>query len=410
MPAAVASSDPYHEDSASPLTATKPTGTVSGDLLVFAIVQGGSTLSALTAPTGWAATSSAGAGSCTGKVWTKAAGGSEPSTYDFPYEAGADVAAMMHRVTGADTTPTLVQASTGNGPSTGSVDSPSVTPNGADDLLMVFMGVACGGSTLVETDPSGTTDAGQAQEGSFQAIAAAYQQLASGSATGAKTWTSITPASKPGVTFTLAIKSAAGGATPIALADAGSEAEAVTVAAAVPLADAGSAAQSIAVTSATPLADAGSEAEAVTVAAAVPLADTGSEAEALTVAAAVPLADTGSAAQSIAITATAPLAEGGQSSEALSIVVTLSLSDAASAADAATGTNVGTTISLADGGSAAEALTVVATLGLSDAGRAADAIVAAAPSTGLVGNAHGRLPVAAGSVIVHTGTIAGAVS
>lgn len=213
MAATVASATFYSEDAASPQTASKPVSTASGDLLVYAIAQGDSVIANLTAPAGWAPTSSANGGSVTGKLWTKVAGGSEPSTYDFPYSSGADVTAVMIRVTGADTTPTLVQAVGTAGPNGGACDSPSVPPTGADDLLIVVMSAACGGTTLVETDPSGTTDLGQGQvAGGFQAMAAAWQALASGSATGAKTWSSITPATKPGITFSLAIASASAGA------------------------------------------------------------------------------------------------------------------------------------------------------------------------------------------------------
>lgn len=212
MGATLASATFYSEDASSPQTATKPVGTASGDLLVYAIAQGDSVIANLTAPVGWTATSSANGGSVTGKVWTKVAGGSEPGTYDFPYSAGADVAAVMMLVTGEDATPVIVQAAGTAGPNAGSVDSPTVTPTGADDLLIVVMAVAAGGTTLSKTYPSGTTGLGQGQvAGGFQAISSAYQQLVSSAATGAKTWTSILPATKPGVTFSLAIKSASGG-------------------------------------------------------------------------------------------------------------------------------------------------------------------------------------------------------
>jgi hypothetical protein len=212
MGATLASATFYAEDAASPQTATKPVGTASGDLLVYAIAQGDSGIANLTAPAGWATTSSANGGSVTGKVFTKVAGGSEPGTYDFPYSSGADVAAVMMLVTGEDTTPVIVQAVGVAGPNAGNADSPTVTPTGADDLLVVLMAVAAGGTTLSKSYPTGTTGLGQGQvAGGFQAITAAFQQLVSSGATGAKTWTSILPATKPGVTFSLAIKSASGG-------------------------------------------------------------------------------------------------------------------------------------------------------------------------------------------------------
>lgn len=71
------------------VTVTKPTGTVSGDLLVavqILDIDGGS-FANMTAPSGWTELSnSASVGSTTGgygKVWTKAAGGSEASSYAF---------------------------------------------------------------------------------------------------------------------------------------------------------------------------------------------------------------------------------------------------------------------------------------------------------------------------------------
>jgi hypothetical protein len=170
----------------------------------------------LTAPAGWTTTSSANGGSVTGKLWTKVAGGSEAVDVRLPVQLwrrrrrGDDPGDRCRH--DADDRPGGRYVA---GPNAGNCDSPSVTPTGADDLLIVVMSAACGGTTLAETDPSGTTDLGQGQvAGGFQALATAYQQLASGSATGAKTWSSITPATKPGVTFSLAIKSA--GAAPAA--------------------------------------------------------------------------------------------------------------------------------------------------------------------------------------------------
>lgn len=217
MSADVASIDWYAEDSVPPLTVSKPAGFASTQVLLVAISSHGGALSDLTTPSGWTqqGTWSTGTGSTEiqGKLFSYVFTGSDPSTWDFGYNGGADIAACCIRTTGADTTPVVVVASTNFASSTASMNSPSVNPSGSTDLLLALLANVCGGTALVETDPSGMTDRSQGQvSGNFMAMAAASQQLASSSATGTRTWTSASPTGTVAATVSIAVKSAAAAA------------------------------------------------------------------------------------------------------------------------------------------------------------------------------------------------------
>lgn len=212
MSADVAGVDFYNEDSASPLTVSKPGAFAAGDTLVAVIVQHApsSQLGDMTAPSGWAEKGSYSQTNNQGKVFTIPFSGGLPSTWDFPYYINADVCLALFRVTAADPAVTLVIASTTFASLGGSDDSPTLTPTGVDDLLICALANICSGTVLTETDPSTMTDRGQTQAAtSFMALAVASQQLASSSATGVRTWTSVTPTGLDGATLSIAIKSAA---------------------------------------------------------------------------------------------------------------------------------------------------------------------------------------------------------
>jgi hypothetical protein len=206
----------YNEDSAAPLTITKPAAFATGQVLIFVLSQDSGLLSDLTVPSGWTAVTggTVDIASQRDKAFYHVYDGAEPSTWDFPYNSGASVAGALYRITGADTTPTLVAATGSISSNLASMDSPTVTPTGADDLLICDYSNQGGAHTLSYTVPSGMTDLGSTQvAGGFQCIAAAKQQLASSSATGAKTWTSLSPTGGAAGTFSIAIKSASGAAT-----------------------------------------------------------------------------------------------------------------------------------------------------------------------------------------------------
>jgi hypothetical protein len=217
-PADVAETVWYNADSAQPLTVNKPSLFGSGQLLIAVITQhvASGSLADLTGPSGWTQQGSYDATGSEGKVWSHIYDGTEPATWNFGYNTTADVCLGLFRVVGVDTTPVIVVASTAINSGTSPEDSPTVTPTGPDDLLICLLAEFCNGTVLTETDPASMTDLGQTQvAGNFMALAAAKQQLASGSPTGVRTWTSITPIGFPGGTFSIAIKSLAAASTSI---------------------------------------------------------------------------------------------------------------------------------------------------------------------------------------------------
>jgi hypothetical protein len=197
----------YHEDGVPPLTVLKPAAFDSGQVLVAVIVAHGGSTSDLTAPTGWSEEGSTSQATLVGKVFSHTYNVGDPGSWDFPYHSSADVALGLFRVTGADDAP-LVAVATNQIASLGSSnDSPSITPWLADDLLITLLADVSGGTPLSETDPSGMTDLGQAQEASFMALAATSELLNSSAATGVRTWTSVSPTGQVGATFSIVIQS-----------------------------------------------------------------------------------------------------------------------------------------------------------------------------------------------------------
>lgn len=202
----------YTEDSASPMTIVKPAAFAPSELLVFIIAHeataGG--LISLTAGPGWTDKGNYNdiIGGSAGRVWSHPYDPADPSTWDFGYDAGAAVAGALLRITGADLTPTIIVTSNVGAQVSGTADSPTLTPTGINDLLLCALASTSGGSAFSETDPSGMTNRGQTQLlDLYMAIAVASQQLVTGNATGAKTWTAVSPGTSSGGTLSIAIKS-----------------------------------------------------------------------------------------------------------------------------------------------------------------------------------------------------------
>jgi hypothetical protein len=205
----VASIDLYQEDSASPLTASKPVAFTSGDRLIFSLTEDGGLLSAITLPSGWTLIGTVDASSQRGKAAYHDFAGGEPATWDFAYDGGSSVSGAMIRITGANLATAPVCVTAFSNANLSSMDSPTVTPSGSNDLLICTYSNFGGGTALSYTVPSGMTNLGSVQvTGNHQCSAFAKQLLVTGSATGAKTWTSLSPTGGPAGTFSIAIKSA----------------------------------------------------------------------------------------------------------------------------------------------------------------------------------------------------------
>lgn len=142
-----------------PVTVNKPASVVEGTLmLAFQFAEWGS-YSELTA-SGWTLVTDAShdeTGSSGGhfKTWKKIAGPSEPSTYDFGQNNGADGVVAILPIFGAGATPTLVCLTDDNTTDT----APSVSAPTANDLLICIAAVANDAiASRTWTPPSGMTE------------------------------------------------------------------------------------------------------------------------------------------------------------------------------------------------------------------------------------------------------------
>lgn len=162
-------------------TCAKPSGTVSGDVLVAFQTGDWGNASSMGTPTGgatWQQLTSrdAGANALHTKVWWKTAGGSEPSTYGFTQASSSDGVVVVAAVRDATGTPTF--ASTDNH-GAAFFDTPSVTPSGTADYELRFVAATGGGSgsTWDWSSTDGYTEAEDAQSTSFTTASMAHKSL-----------------------------------------------------------------------------------------------------------------------------------------------------------------------------------------------------------------------------------------
>jgi hypothetical protein len=203
----------YNEDAATPLTVLKPAAFDVGEMLVLGIVCDSGNASALTAPAGWTVGANVldTPGVERGKIWSHVYSPSDPSTWDFGYEATGSVSAVLLRITHADvTTPVVtVPAPTATSSNAATMDSPSVTPTTGHDLLLCLLASNGNNAAFSYAEPTGMTDLGQTQFGGlYQAVGAAKEQLTAPGGTSVRTWTSISPTGRSAGAFSIAVKDA----------------------------------------------------------------------------------------------------------------------------------------------------------------------------------------------------------
>lgn len=196
-----------------------PAGTTNGDLLVAVHASDWGTLASHPVPAGFTALSTSsydgGSNNLHIAIGYRVAS-AEPASYTFA-NTDADAVCAILRVTGHDTTPTIAQvAAAGFALNTTAVAAPSITPNGANDLLLTFYIAEAGfaGATSF-TAPAGMTEQVDLQSTSWTTLA--IDSLASPSSpSGTKTAT-FSSASQQGAggpgAATISIKSAAGAST-----------------------------------------------------------------------------------------------------------------------------------------------------------------------------------------------------
>ena len=300
-----------------------PSGVAANDIVLIHLYQDDSTVT-LTPPSGFTEVTFSPTPATTSPtqsqhVYWKRATGADSGSYTFTH-ATSNTQAEATRWTGCITTgtPLEVLGSAQRASSGATTPAVSGTTTNANEML-VFTG-------SIYTSPTWTPPTGFTEAIDFESLTVDYKAQASAGATGSIT---ATASASNAQTATLIALLPAGGSTPVALADTGSGADALTVHAAVPLSDTGSGVDSLAVHAAIAVSDTGSGADTLTAGVSIGLADTGSGADALTVHVAVPLTDTATATDTLHaavppphVPGTAALASDGQGVATLAVVST----------------------------------------------------------------------------------------
>lgn len=133
----------------------KPTGVVSGDLLIICASVANNTASIFTS-TGF--TSAANTTTPVSAVLYKVAGGSEPSTYTVATGTAIDTTITMFAITTGTYTTGIVDIGTWSSSGTGTtITAPALTVTNTNSLLIAHYGVraATSGNTSATTTPTG---------------------------------------------------------------------------------------------------------------------------------------------------------------------------------------------------------------------------------------------------------------
>lgn len=323
---------------AASFSCTKPTSTAQGDVLVAFHGADAGTLAELGTPTGgatWTLLASrarddgTGAGS---KVWWKVAGASEPSTYGFTQNSGADGAVSIVAVQNGSTN-TPVVAQTGGITSGTSKATPSTTPNGSDDFeIRCVLLHAPGASGLTCTPPSGYTEQTDVESQQYALCSTATKALTSNAATGTQNFT-ISASVSEWHGFTVDIGSAS---TAISLSETAVGSDDLTVAADAPLAETSTANDTLTADATTALTDTVTVDDALTVAVFVDLTDAAVGVDGIAVAMPVDLTDTVTAVDDLSAVPAPVLDEPIAGTDTLSVSATATLTEAVTATDALT--------------------------------------------------------------------------
>lgn len=199
---AIATSAPFYGATDTP-TLNLPTGVASGDLLIAVLSLNANRT--ITAPAGWTVESEDVDPVFSGRkgVYSRVADGSEGSSAVWTLSVGATTAALMLRITGADTSDPVTAITT---EPANSATSPSVTTTAADSLVLRLIGQS---RDRTYTAPSGHTTA--IQQGGNPSVGACSIAQATAGASGTAVWTIGGGGADSIVHFTLAIAPPSGG-------------------------------------------------------------------------------------------------------------------------------------------------------------------------------------------------------
>lgn len=173
-------------DASTTLTIAKPTGTVSGDVMIAEVVSRGG--AAISAPEGWSEIrNTAVSGSDHMTTFARAAGASEPSSYTFSSTDAVGKAGGIVGWEGVDTTSPIEESSGATGTGT-TMTAASVTTTASNSPVMMMVGVLGAATT---TPPVGFTESWDiGSNGKYKASGeSSYAIQASAGASGSKSAT-----------------------------------------------------------------------------------------------------------------------------------------------------------------------------------------------------------------------------
>jgi hypothetical protein len=178
--------------SASSLACAKPSGTTTGDILVGFQAGDWATAAAMTAPSAhWqlVGQQDQGSNNIHVKVWQKFVESSDQGVNLYTFAQGASSDGTIALVTLRGAAQTFVYASNQAAAGTSRV-CPTVTPTAGDDLLLCCCMVDSNNAACTFTAPGSMAEVADVQSSTFTAMTVAWEQLASGAATGTRTFTS----------------------------------------------------------------------------------------------------------------------------------------------------------------------------------------------------------------------------
>ncbi|MFI6296868.1 hypothetical protein ACIBEJ_35125 [Nonomuraea sp. NPDC050790] len=184
MPVSFGSASSAASNSAS-FNVARPTSTASGDFMIAFLANDAGGLG-ISGGTTWVELTAGTVDSLRYRVMYKQAGGSEPANYTVAQTNGGDCHASVIRAPGGSGTPVFAVDATGTGTS---ISTPSVTPDGAADLLIRFVAGYPFAAAQTWSPPASHTERTDLQSNDFTSGTTATRQLASSGATGTALFT-----------------------------------------------------------------------------------------------------------------------------------------------------------------------------------------------------------------------------
>ena len=159
------------------LTISRPTGTVSGSVLLATVSGAGTTT--ISAPTGWTLVQDTISGSLRELTYVKVAGASEPTSYAFTSSGSRNASGGISAYSGVNATVPVDASDEATGAS-GNATAPAVTSSSANDLVVSAVSVAV---LTTVTPASGTTERFDKSSSSTELESADAAQAAAGAGT-----------------------------------------------------------------------------------------------------------------------------------------------------------------------------------------------------------------------------------